>query len=161
MSENGVKPLSKLDVKLVPLEAAHLEEVMAIEREVFSVPWRIEDFEKLLVNRDAICYAAVHEGRVIGYSCCWMVIETAELGNLAVTGRYQGRSVGRTMLDATLAVCRKRGVEALFLEVRCSNVRAVDLYERYGFTRIGLRRGYYSQPVEDALIMKLDLRKAR
>ena len=161
MSENGAKPRVNLEVKLIPLDAGHIDEVMVIERAVFSVPWRVEDFEKLLSNRDAVCFAALHQGRVVGYSCCWMVIETAELGNIAVASDCQGRAVGRTLLDATLAACSKRGVEALFLEVRTSNQRAIGLYERYGFKRIGLRRGYYSYPVEDALIMKINLREIR
>lgn len=145
----------RLRVIIVPLAPAHLEVVMAIERVAFSTPWRVEDFLSLIENPAAINLAALEAGRVVGYSCAWSVVEYGELGNLAVLPEYQGRGVARGLLDVTLKHCRRKAVEALFLEVRESNGRALALYERYGFRRIGLRRAYYSDPVEDALIMKL------
>ncbi len=156
---NGRKNASsrgELRVKYVPLAATHLDEVLAIERAAFTTPWRVEDFRNLIENPDAINLAAVESsGRVVGYSCAWRVVECAELGNLAVLPERRGRGVARGLLDTTLKACRRKRVEVLFLEVRESNERAVELYERYGFSRIGLRRAYYSDPVEDALIMKL------
>jgi len=147
----------KLKVKLVPLTEKHMEAVIEIERDLFSHPWRLEDFKRLIGNPLAINLAALAENKVVGYSCCWVVIETAELGNIAVARQYQGRLVARALLEATVKACRKRKVSSLFLEVRSSNRRAIELYERCGFARIGIRRGYYSHPVEDTLIMKLDL----
>ncbi len=155
---NGLKNASsrgEFRVKYVPLAAAHLDEVLVIERAAFTTPWRVEDFINLIENPDAINLAAVESGRVVGYSCAWRVVECAELGNLAVLPERRGRGVARGLLDAMLKICRRKRMETLFLEVRQSNERAVELYERYGFSRIGLRRAYYSDPVEDALIMKL------
>ncbi len=157
---NGQKDTSarkKLRVKIVPLAPAHLDEVLAIERVAFTTPWRTEDFTQLIENPEAINLAAVEAGRVVGYSCAWRVIECAELGNIATLPECQGMGVARGLLDATLKACRHKRVEVMFLEVRASNNRAVELYERYGFSRIGLRRAYYTQPVEDAVIMKLVL----
>ena len=147
----------KLKVKLVPLTEEHMEAVMEIERDLFTQPWRVEDFKRLIGKTEAINLAALAEKKVVGYSCCWVVIETAELGNIAVARQYQGRSVARALLEATVKACRKRKVSSLFLEVRSSNRRAIELYNRYGFVQIGIRHGYYSHPVEDALIMKLEL----
>ena len=147
----------KLKVKLVPLTEEHMEAVMEIERDLFSQPWRLEDFKRLIGKPEAINLAALAENKVMGYSCCWVVIESAELGNIAVARQYQGRFVARALLEATIKACRKRKVSFLFLEVRSSNRRAIELYKRYGFVQIGIRRGYYSHPVEDALIMKLEL----
>ena len=147
----------KLKVKLVPLTEEHMEAVMEIERDLFTQPWRVEDFKRLIGKPESINLAALAENRVVGYSCCWVVIETAELGNIAVARQYQGRSVARALLEATVKACRKREVSSLFLEVRSSNQRAIEIYNRYGFEQIGLRHGYYSHPVEDALIMKLEL----
>jgi [ribosomal protein S18]-alanine N-acetyltransferase len=157
---NGPKDTSTrkmLRVKIIPLAPSHLDEVIAIEHVAFTTPWRLEDFAQLIENPEAINLAAVESGRVVGYSCAWRVIECAELGNIAVLPEYQGRGVARSLLDATLKACRRKRAEVLFLEVRASNSRAVELYEHYGFNRIGIRRAYYTQPVEDAMIMKLVL----
>lgn len=147
----------KLKVKLVPLAEKHLEAVMEIERDLFNQPWQVEDFRRLIAKPEALSLTALAENKVIGYSCCWIAIETAELGNIAVAREYQGRSVARTLLEATIKGCRKRKVTVLILEVRSSNRRAIELYKRYRFAEIGIWRGYYSHPVEDALIMKLEL----
>jgi ribosomal-protein-alanine N-acetyltransferase len=147
----------KLKVKLVPLTEEHMEAVMEIERDLFTQPWRVEDFKRLIGKPESINLAALLENKVVGYSCCWVVIETAELGNIAVARQYQGRFVARALLEATVKACRKQKVSSLFLEVRSSNRRAIELYNRYGFVQIGIRHGYYSHPVEDALIMKLEL----
>jgi [ribosomal protein S18]-alanine N-acetyltransferase len=154
---NDTSTRRRLRVKIVPLAPVHLDEVMAIEHLAFATPWRTEDFTQLIENPEAINLAAVESGRVVGYSCAWRVIECAELGNIAVLPECQGKGVARALLETTLKACRRKKAEVLFLEVRASNNRAVELYERYGFSRIGLRRAYYSQPVEDALIMKLVL----
>ncbi len=146
-----------LVVELVQLEAGHLGRVMEIENRCFSQPWSEEDFLKLIDKPDSVCLVALAEGRVIGYSCCWIVIESAELGNIAVDPDYQCRLVGSKLLKETIKICRRRKVTAIFLEVRTSNRMAIELYEFFGFSRIGLQHGYYSQPEEDALIMKLDL----
>ena len=95
---------------------------------------------------------------MVGYSCLWVVIESSELGNIAVHPEFQGRGIGARLLEHNLSVCRGRDVAAVFLEVRASNHRAIELYQRYGFCGIGLRKRYYSRPVEDALIMKLELK---
>lgn len=147
----------KLKVKLVPLSEKHLEAVIEIESELFSQPWQLDDFRRLIGKPEVISLAALAENKVVGYSCCWVVIETAELGNIAVARRYQGRSVARALLDATIKACRQRKIASLFLEVRSSNRRAIELYRRYGFAQIGIQHGYYSHPLEDALIMKLEL----
>jgi ribosomal-protein-alanine N-acetyltransferase len=125
----GTKSKKKsLDVELVPLEECHIAQVLEIENLCFSEPWRECDFTRLLDNPD-----------------------------IAVHPDYQSRSVGSRLLKKTIQLCRRRRTTAIFLEVRTSNRKAIELYELFGFIRIGLRRGYYSNPVEDALIMKLDL----
>ncbi|MBW7998116.1 MAG: ribosomal-protein-alanine N-acetyltransferase [Candidatus Glassbacteria bacterium] len=147
----------KLKVKVVPLAMEHLDAVMEIEQEAFTTPWLRDSFVKLLENPATINFVALNAGRVVGYSCTWFVIDSAELGNIAVSSACQGQGVGRCLMDITMRACRRQNVESLFLEVRSSNSRAVELYEHYGFSSIGLRPGYYSDPREDALIMKLKL----
>lgn len=146
-------------IRIVRMTRRHLPQVLEIEPLCFTETWNEGDFLRLLDNRDALCLCALHAGRVVGYSCLWIVIESSELGNLAVHPEFQGQGIGALLLERNLGVCRKKNVVAVFLEVRASNHRAVELYRRHGFQGIGLRKRYYSRPVEDALIMKLELRK--
>jgi ribosomal-protein-alanine N-acetyltransferase len=157
MNKEQIPVSGPLKVDLVPLSAEHLQSIMVIEKACFSEPWSKEDFQKLVDDPRAICLAALYNDRVVGYSCAWIVIETAELGNLAVAPEYQRLSVGRRLLEETIRLCASRRAGAVFLEVRRSNSRAISLYEGYGFRKIGVRRRYYSNPVEDALVLKLGL----
>ncbi|MCE5270652.1 ribosomal protein S18-alanine N-acetyltransferase [bacterium] len=144
-------------LRLVKMARRHLSQILEIEQLCFSETWHEVDFLRLIDLPDALCLVALQGGRVIGYSCLWVVIESSELGNLAVHPEFQGQGVGARLLERNLAVCRRRGVIAMFLEVRASNERAITLYEHHGFTRIGLRKRYYSKPTEDAVIMRRDL----
>ncbi len=87
----------------------------------------------------------------------WFAGTEAELGNLAVRPEWRARGLGSTLLDAVLAQARERGAGGLFLEVRVSNTAARQLYERAGFRAVGLRPGYYVNPAEDALVMRVDV----
>jgi ribosomal-protein-alanine N-acetyltransferase len=83
----------------------------------------------------------------------WCILDQGELANVAVTPRLRGRGLGSHLLSRVLEVARERGIDTLFLEVRASNARALDLYRRFGFADVGRRKGYYERPREDALIM--------
>ncbi len=144
-------------LRLVKMTRRHLSQILEIEQLCFSETWHEVDFLRLIDLPDALCLVALKAGRVIGYSCLWVVIESSELGNLAVHPQFQGQGVGARLLERNLAICRKRGVITVFLEVRASNIRAITLYEHHGFSRVGLRRRYYSKPTEDAVIMRRDL----
>lgn len=154
---NSTHPKPPSSLRLVKMARRHLPEILEIEQLCFTETWREVDFLRLIDLPDALCLVAMESGMVIGYSCLWVVIESSELGNLAVHPDFQRLGVGARLLERNLDVCRKRGVAAVFLEVRASNQRAISLYERYGFQRIGLRKRYYSKPVEDAVIMKASL----
>jgi ribosomal-protein-alanine N-acetyltransferase len=147
----------KLKVNIVPMCEEHLDAVMDIEQRVFGTPWRRDDFSILLENPEAVNLVAMSGDRLVGYSCAWCVIESAELGNIAVDSDCQRLGIGRRLLTTTIRTCRNMHVSSLFLEVRLSNERAISLYEYYNFRRIGVRRKYYTNPSEDALIMKLEL----
>lgn len=128
--------------------------VVAIEEEAFSTPWREETFASL-IDRPGVELLTMEdrdEG-VIGYAVLWCILDQGELANVAVTPRLRGRGLGAHLLSRVLDVARERGIESLYLEVRASNARAAELYRRFGFTDVGLRRGYYQDPKEDARIM--------
>jgi ribosomal-protein-alanine N-acetyltransferase len=137
---------------------ADLGSVMAIERAAFSMPWRATTFESLLTRSDADLIAAVaDDDRLVGYAVVWTVVDQAELGNVAVEEGWRKRGVGRMLVEAALERARARDAEECFLEVRESNRDAQALYEKCGFRSIGRRRRYYSNPTEDALVMRAEL----
>jgi len=140
------------------MRATDVEAVVAIETEAFTSPWSAETFTNLL-DRPGLELLVLEDERegVIGYAVLWCILDQGELANVAVTPRLRGRGLGAHLLARVLEVARARGVEMVFLEVRPSNERAVDLYRRFGFTDIGRRKAYYEHPKEDALIMSARL----
>ena len=133
--------------------AEDVPQIMDIERASYSMPWTETTFRGLIERRDADVLAAEANGRVVGYAACWVVVDQAELGNIAVAPDWRRRGVGARLLEAVIEHSRGRGVRELFLEVRVSNDVAQRLYQRYGFREVGRRRNYYVAPVEDALVM--------
>jgi [ribosomal protein S18]-alanine N-acetyltransferase len=146
-----------LGLKVRRMRAADLEDVMRIEEATFTMAWREATFRGLLRRSDAELLVAEVDGEVIGYSICWWVEEQAELGNLAVEERARGRGAGRQLLEAAMAGVRERGATEIFLEVRASNLEAQRLYRSYGFEEVGRRGRYYTEPVEDALVLRAPL----
>jgi ribosomal-protein-alanine N-acetyltransferase len=127
--------------------------IAAIEAQSFSNPWQPDTFRSLIAqDRAYIPVAEDLEEGVVGYAVFWWVLDQGELANLAVLEGYQGLGIGSALLDSVLGRAEEEGVTRLFLEVRRSNDRAMELYRSRGFTRAGVRHGYYRNPKEDALI---------
>jgi len=93
---------------------------------------------------------------IAGFSGIWMMADEAHITNIAVRREYQGKGIGALLLIATFDLARQHNASFLTLEVRASNTVAQKLYSRYGFNRVGLRRGYYLDNREDAIIMSTD-----
>lgn len=137
-----------------PMAEADLPGVLEIERASFSVPWTPATFQGLLGRPDAHLRVAEEEGRVVGYAGVWIVLDQAELGDIAVEAGSRGRGIGTRLLEHVFELVRDSGVRELYLEVRVSNDGARRLYERHGFRLVGRRPGYYARPKEDALVLR-------
>jgi ribosomal-protein-alanine N-acetyltransferase len=148
-------------VTLRPAVADDLDAVVAIERQSFSdPPWSRASFTALVDSPRAFFTVACTVATVVGYVVAWLVGDEAEVANLAVAPEWRGRGVGAALLDAALAEARRGGAHVAHLEVRDSNVPARALYGSRGFTPVGRRRRYYQEPVEDAVLLRCDLRRA-
>jgi [ribosomal protein S18]-alanine N-acetyltransferase len=154
---SGDHALESAAVVIRDLSRADLDAVLEIEVASFSTPWRRDTFEGLLRRKDSDVIAAVRDDTLIGYAICWTVLDQSELGNVAVAREARGKGIGRRLVLEAMERVRKRGAKECFLEVRVSNTGARKLYEELGFTAIGTRRGYYRSPVEDALVMRVEL----
>jgi ribosomal-protein-alanine N-acetyltransferase len=131
-----------------------IDEVVAIEESTFSTPWSEGTFRTLLERSGVESW--VLDGPDVGlvaYAIAWCILDQGELANIAVASHHRGRGYGSFLLTKILAVARGRGVESMYLEVRSSNTAAAQLYRRFGFEEVGIRKGYYESPIEDALVM--------
>ena len=139
-----------------PMMLADLPAVLRIETRVFANPWSSTTFENLLgrVSAGAVLWVAERDGVVAGYAVLWCILDQGELANIAVAPESQGRGYAVKLLEHALDDARERGVTSVFLEVRRSNERAADLYRGFGFEDVGVRRAYYSAPLEDARVMR-------
>lgn len=141
-------------VSIRPTTQRDLAEVVRIENLSYSVPWSSATFRGLLFRADTDLLCAEVDGEVVGYAVCWFVLDQGELGNVAVDPAWRRRGIAALLVEAALERARKRHSKEVFLEVRRSNSVAQRLYRRLGFREIGVRRNYYSQPEEDALVMR-------
>jgi len=154
-------PLDRLTPwKVEPLVLSRdLDEILAIEKRCFTNPWTREMFVGELERGDvARAYVArTAEGAVAGYCTAWLVADELHINNLAVGPECRGGGIGRALVEHSLGEAVRQGARRATLEVRRSNRVALRLYERLGFKAAGVRRGYYTNPREDALVLWLEL----
>lgn len=137
-----------------PMLESDLDEILAIERRVYPTPWSREAFlHDLLENPYGWNLVVRASHQVIAYACLWIVDDRLMINNIAVAPERQGAGEGRRFLDSILREAASRGCREATLEVRPSNLRARRLYDRAGFVATGVRRDYYQDTHEDAIVM--------
>lgn len=130
-----------------------LEQVSTMEATCFSMPWSKKSFEENLNRSDAVYVVARDGDKVLGYCGAYVILNEADINQVAVEPLHRKKGVGGKMLAALLDKLGKAGADAVTLEVRKSNEAAIALYESMGFVTEGIRKNFYEKPVEDALIM--------
>jgi len=143
-----------MDVVLTPMRRRHLRAVLRTEEQVYPKPWSTALFLSELALRDHRTYlVAKVDGRVVGYGGVMYVLPDAHVTTIAVDPSTQRRAVGTRLLLALTRAAVAKGATALTLEVRVSNIPAQELYRRFGFAPAGVRKGYYADTGEDAIVM--------
>jgi ribosomal-protein-alanine N-acetyltransferase len=135
----------------------HVPEVLEIERVSFGMPWSRDGFLRVITNPEALAYVATVDEKVAGYVCAFIIGEDSEILKLAVRTEFRGRGIARALNARCIKDLKEARCQKVFLEVRRTNGAAIDLYKSFGFKVVGVRKSYYTSPVEDALVMKLDL----
>lgn len=132
-----------------------IDGVVEIEEESYGEHhWSKESFYNELSNELAFYYCAFDEaGTLIGYAGAWQIIEEVHITNISVKPAFRRRKVGEALLHRLIETCYENMVKYITLEVRVSNKKAINLYEKYGFKSLGTRKEYYQDNNEDALIM--------
>jgi ribosomal-protein-alanine N-acetyltransferase len=146
--------VSTAPVQVADMTVDDIDAVQVVERASFPVPWPANAFRHELTQNRNARYVVAREGdRVVGYAGLWLMVDEAHITTFAVLPEHRRRRIGERLLQRLFEVAEEVGAEWLTLEVRVSNLPAQRLYEKYGFKRAGVRRRYYSDNNEDALIM--------
>ena len=140
-----------------PAAAADVSALAAVERECFSDPWTSAGLRESIQYETSRAFVAEFGGTTVGYVMARISGEEAEILNLAVLPSCRRRGIARCLLEEALAAVTTAGVREAYLEVRQSNVVALSLYQGFGFRPVGLRPGYYRNPLEDALVLRAPL----
>lgn len=135
------------------MQKENLEQIAEIEKASFSMPWSVKSFEEALDNPNAFYVVAEEEGQVAGYCGAYLILDEADVNQVAVASSRRNQGIGRKVMEALLERLKQAGADAVTLEVRKSNRAAIALYESLGFVTEGIRKNFYEKPVEDALIM--------
>ncbi len=142
------------------MKDADLAAVQEIESLSFSNPWSDATFRGEIQNK-GISFPMIivrpQDGRAVGYIMYWQIRDEVQINNVAVHPDFRGKGIGEAAMRLVLKEVREKGATFVTLEVRVSNAAAVRLYEKLGFKILGTRKGYYTNPVEDAYVMGLVL----
>lgn len=142
------------NIEILSLKHEHIQSILVIDSLSFPTPWSKKSFENEIENNKFAKYiVAKKDDIVIGYAGMWLILDESHITNIAVHPEYRGIGAGNCLLEALIEICRIESVNHMTLEVRKSNVVAQNLYKKYGFAQEGLRKGYYGDNKEDALIM--------
>ena len=134
-----------------------LDQVIKLENTVFLDPWSYHSFEKELENQFSYYFVLEKEEEILGYFGFNIILDECEIYTIAVKEKNQGQGIGKVMMDYIITFCKEHKVSVVTLEVREYNFSAMHLYLNYGFKKITRIKGYYRRPVEDGILMKLEL----
>ena len=144
--------------KIVPMDESHISFIALLEKECFSIP-RSEGEIKSELENPLYCHlVCVEDGQTAGYIGAYLVLDEMSITDVAVLNKYRRQGIADSLLKALISEAEKRNAALINLEVRASNEAAINLYKKNGFKKIGVRRGFYSKPSEDAVLMKRDLK---
>ena len=139
------------------MTSQHVAQVAALEKRCFADPWSENSVAAELEHDYSLWVVALEEDTVVGYVGAQISFEEADMMNVAVHPDHRRKGIAESVIDALIAQLKERGCAGLSLEVRASNIPAITLYEKMEFTQVGLRRNYYRNPKEDALILRKTL----
>lgn len=135
------------------LEKDDIDSIIEIENLCFPTPWTKESMEGELRNKFAKYVVIKNNNLVVGYGGLWLIIDEGHITNIAVHPEFRGMGIGNKILEELIKLCEKRNIPSMTLEVRISNTIAQNLYKKFGFKEAGVRKKYYGDNDEDALIM--------
>ena len=131
----------------------HLPMVMSIERKSFTHPWSEESFLSELSKPSSHLFVATENGEVLGYAVLDLVLDEGSLLIIAVDEKHRRKGIAKAFFSELEKTAREKQLSFITLEVRASNESAINLYASQGFTKVAVRKNYYTKPLEDAVLM--------
>ena len=144
------------DITMRSMNEIDIDSVLTVEQQSFTLPWSRAGFVGEMKNELAYYLVMVDRGTIIGYAGMWIIVDEAHVTNVAIMPEYRGQKNGEKLMSRLIDQAKERGAISMTLEVRASNMVAQGLYAKFGFVSRGIRRNYYSETQEDALIMWCD-----
>lgn len=147
------------EITIRKMEVQDVDQVLHVERASFAVPWTTDIFyQEILDNKHAHYFVLQLEKEIVGYIGIWIVFEEAQITNVAIRPEYRGKQLGEKLFGYTMQYAMSMGAERVSLEVRQSNIPAQKLYRKFGFMPGGIRKNYYTDNQEDAIVMWVNLK---
>lgn len=143
----------RMQFEIVDTKSEHIEKIEALEKLCFSVPWTRQQLISQLPDNMHVFLAAVSGEEVLGYVGMMFVLDEGYISNVAVSPSSRRQGIADALIDELLSRAKMLELSFVTLEVRDSNQSARALYEKHGFTEVGLRKNYYNFPTEDAILM--------
>lgn len=132
--------------------------IYAVEEKSFQTPWSKESFEnEINNNKFAYYYVLELENKIVGYAGMWIILDEAHITNIAIAPSARGKKLGEALLKFLMEKAKYYGAEKMTLEVRASNSIAQGLYNKLNFKKTGIRKNYYADSIEDAVIMWVNI----
>jgi ribosomal-protein-alanine N-acetyltransferase len=147
------------NIVIRPMTIDDVDGVFEVEKNCFEHYWSKGEFEKEMKNDVARYLVADIDGKIVGYVGIWFVAGEGHITNVAVHSDYRGQKIGDILIKHLVKICKDNNIFAMTLEVRVSNIVAQNLYKKYGFKLAGIRKEYYSDNKEDAMIMWSQLKE--
>ena len=141
-------------IRYTKMEESHVCQVAELEKLYFSDPWSENSVRSEVNNPLSLWIVALEDEQVVGYVGSQSVLGESDMMNIAVSIDYRGRRIATELVQKLIAQLRQNGNYQLTLEVRASNIPAINLYNKLGFAQVGRRPNYYHNPKEDALILR-------
>ena len=136
------------------MESAHVSQVAQLEKLCFSAPWSENSISSEMTNPLSCWLVALDGDRVAGYVGSQTVLDESDMMNIAVDPQYRRQGIAQALVEELVKCLARKGSRCLTLEVRASNAGAIALYGKLGFVQVGLRKNYYRNPREDAMILR-------
>ena len=147
------------EMHIRPMELKDVPKVVEVDQASFPTPWKQETYEHEISTNNYAQYFIVEteDGHLIGYVGLWLVLEEAQITNIAIHPKYRGYKIGEKLFGFAMQYAMNQGAKRLSLEVRVSNIIAQKMYRKFGLVPGGIRKGYYPDNGEDAIVMWVEL----
>ena len=146
--------MSKIKLTYKRITVSDIPTLIELEEMIFPCPWTYDMFEHEVYSDYSNFYIAFDKnGDAAAYFGLWLVVDEGHINNFAVIGKYRGCGVSGQLMKKIFSIGKSADIKVYYLEVRKSNTAAINFYKRHGFFEAGLRKNYYREPLEDAILM--------